>query len=311
MTQAHPSHSSLLQEASSIDTSAERLQELFRVDPSLGPAIASNPSASFQLLDQLALHCPAEVLANPLLLLSALETAGAYGDFSLRSLISLCLACDPQQDAGLLKETRRRIRVGLDELRKQETASLTCIWLHQGNFTLRPKDCDNLIDIDIDFKVKSEAFVEGEDVISLRDIPELEVSASGSDASQRATMAQFLGAIASNQLQEFIDDSEIVREHSGALDFILEAIGLPKEYECDGRQLLKGGEPLFEFGYHFGDGILFEGGYLEVGIGDIEEVDLKIDVSMGELIELIGFEPTSAGDCPADWPRRLASLLIP
>jgi hypothetical protein len=72
MNQHHTSHSSLLREASSVDTSTERLEELFRADPSLGTVIALNPSASIQLLDQLALHCPAEVFANPLLLLYTL-----------------------------------------------------------------------------------------------------------------------------------------------------------------------------------------------------------------------------------------------
>ena len=59
-----PTSSEPLQEALSVDTSPERLQELFQVDPTLGPVIASNPSTSLQLLDQLALHFPVEVLAT-------------------------------------------------------------------------------------------------------------------------------------------------------------------------------------------------------------------------------------------------------
>jgi hypothetical protein len=69
---------------------------------------------------------------------------------------------------------------------------------------------------------------------------------------------------------------------------------------------------LFEFSYHcFGNKILFENGYLMVGIGDIEEVDLKIEVPMGELIELLDFEPSVSSECPTDWPSHLANLLIP
>jgi hypothetical protein len=312
MTTSDPTSSQLLQEARSVDTCAERLQELNRVDPALGPQIASNPSAPIELLDQLALQCPTEVLANPVLQFRDLETGGgAYEKFSLRSLVCLCLVCDPKRDAHLLAETRRRICAGLDELRRQEEASLTSIWQHQRTFTLRPKDCGNLIDCNIDFKVRSEAFVEGRGAISIYGIPEVDAPVSGSDASQRTMMAQFLGALASNRFQDFIDDSQITLDHSGDVDFILSAIDLPRGYEFDGSQLSKDEVPLFEFSYECsGDGIIFENKYLIVGIGGIEEADQKIEVPMGELNELLGFEPTPSGKRPADWTRRLAKLLF-
>lgn len=311
MTHPDQASSELLQEAHSVDTPAERLQELFRANPALGPVIACNPSASIRLLDELAIQFPADVLSNPVLQLRALETGGAYGEFSLHSLVCLCLACNPKRDADLLEETRRRVRAGLDELCRQEEASLTCIWQHQGAFTLRPRDCEYLIDCNIHFKVKSEAFLESRDVISLHGIPQMEVTALGSDASQRPMLSQLLRAIASNRFQDFIDDSEISRDHSGDVDFILDATDLPKEYELDGCHLCKDGEHLLEFSYHVGDGIYFENGYLLVGVGSIEEVDLKIDVPMGELIELVGYEPTPSEKRPSDWTRRLAKLLIP
>lgn len=284
---------------------------MLRDYPSLGPLIASNPSATIHLLNQLALECPTEVLANPVLQLRDLETGGAFKEFSLRSLVCLCLVCDPKRDAHLLAETRRRICAGLDELRMQEEASLTSICQHQRSFTLRPKDCGNLIDCNIDFKVESEAFVEGRGAISIYGIPEVDAPASGSDSSQRKMMAQFLAAIASDQFQNFIDHSEIVLEHNGDVEFALKAIRLPRGCEFGGCQLCKNALPLLEFSYHFGDGIYFGDGCLNVGIGDIEEVDLKIEVPMGELVELVDFEPALGGKCSAKWPSILAKLLIP
>ena len=54
MSQPSSFGSTLLEEASSVDTSPQRLHELLEADPSLGPVIASNPSASIQLLDRAA-----------------------------------------------------------------------------------------------------------------------------------------------------------------------------------------------------------------------------------------------------------------
>ena len=122
MTQHKPSHLPFLREASSVDTSAHRLQELCQADPSLGSVIATNPSASIQLLDQLALQHPAEVLANPLLPLRVLEEGGAYRPFSLPALASLCMAWTPGRDAELLQETKTRMASGLDDLANQEEA---------------------------------------------------------------------------------------------------------------------------------------------------------------------------------------------
>jgi len=128
----------------------------------MGSVIACNPSASGRLLDELALQFPADVLSNPVLQLRALETGGAYGEFSLRSLVCLCLACNPKRDADLLEETRRRVRAGLDELRGKEWIRLTCVWLYQRTFTLGPDDCDGLIDQPLELTLELRAYVDGD-----------------------------------------------------------------------------------------------------------------------------------------------------
>lgn len=123
--------------------------------------IACNPSASSRLLDKLAIQFPADVFSNPVLQLLALETGGAYGEFSLHSLVCLCLACNPKRDADLLQETRRRLRAGLDELRGKEWIRLTCVWLYQRTFILGPEDCDGLIDQPIELTLELRAYVDG------------------------------------------------------------------------------------------------------------------------------------------------------
>ena len=65
MARRNHSKADLLEEAGSATTSAARLQALIKKEPTLGGIIASNPSASWKLLDQLALEYPAEVLAIP------------------------------------------------------------------------------------------------------------------------------------------------------------------------------------------------------------------------------------------------------
>lgn len=146
MSQTSSFGSTLLAAASSVDTSPQRLQELFKADPSLGVVIATNPSASIQLLDQLASQFPAEVLANPALQLLSLEAERVYGAFSLRSLVCLSLSSELKQETQLLEETKRRMHKALDRLRSQEMVGLSCVWLWRRAFTLRPQDCDSLID---------------------------------------------------------------------------------------------------------------------------------------------------------------------
>ena len=138
MPQPKPSRSTLLEEVGSVDTTPQRLEEIWRAEPSFGPVIASNPSASIQLLDQLALHYPVEVRANPLIALRAMEVGGAYRGFSLRSLVCLCLACESMRDRGLLNELKRRMAEAFDGLRKQEFVTLSCVWLYRRTFILQP-----------------------------------------------------------------------------------------------------------------------------------------------------------------------------
>jgi len=314
MTQTHPSHSSLLQEASSIDTSAERLQELFRVDPSLGPAIASNPSASFQLLDQLALHCPAEVLANPLFQLRALEASGAYASFSLRSLLCLCLAWDSKRETQLLKETKRRMQQALDQLRKQEWVSLSCIWLFQRIFKLQPGDCDGLIDHELELSLEYRAFVDGDTGDIRSAIPQLACDDPGLVDNQRAQLAAFLRAIDTETLNPYIDlhiDPDGDREHKGDGRTALHILGAAGDYSADGFLLFKHNESILEFEplTNEFDLISYKGGVARIAVGEHEEVEREYHLSLGELQQLRALAEQSV-HVTDDWHGRISLLLV-
>ena len=312
MSSTNPARSELQEEARSVETSADRLRDLLRQDSSLGPIIASNPSASPALLNELALKHAAEVLANPVIPLRGLEADRPYGEFSLPALVSLCLSCVPEQHADLLLEIRRRLITGLAELGEQKMASLSCVWLHQGTFTLRPIDCDRLISQVLDFKVESRAFVEGSGPITVHDLPEIKTAGSRSITLRRRQLSGFLHSLRFRNFQDFIDDSEITREHNGDVDFKLNAINIPDYLNLDGRELYNGDEFLFEFSYAIhGNDPIFENGYLSVPIGVTDEVELEHEIAMGELIDLAGLELKPDGLTPCDWPTRLAALLIP
>jgi hypothetical protein len=323
MTTSDPTSSQLLQEARSVDTCAERLQELNRSDPGLGPQIASNPSAPIELLDQLALQCPTEVLANPVLQFRDLETGGgAYGKFSLRSLVCLCLVCDPKRDAHLLAEMRRRIRTGLDELRGKEWIRLTCVWLYKRTFTLGPDDCDGLIDQPLELTLELRAYVDGYASDLSSAIPSLAETDTTPDHLRRSQLAKFLESIATGDLGQFIDsciDPDGEREHKGSTDILLRATNLPDHYSIKGNTLCKAvGEPeehdapllafdaeILEF-----DFVHCQNGVVSVAVGEPEEIDREYDLPLGDLKPFELFVPHVVG-LPLDWPARLSALLIP
>lgn len=276
--------------------------------------IASNPSASIQLLDQLALHNSREVLVNPLLQFSALETGGAYGGFSLSSLVCLCLVCDPKRDPDLLKETRRRIQSSLEELLVQDYASLECEWLFARDFSLLPENCDGIIDKPLDFALQVRKSVDANGGISfLSELPRLDDSDLGSPGSQRILLARFLRDVAAGKIHDYIDDDDLTREDTCEIDFDLKAEDLPSGYSIDGRALRRDGETILEFGYNFDmpdSLVVFEGRSVTVPLEFQDEVNHRYEIAMGELGDLPGLE-SKCPALPSDWHQRLAALLIP
>lgn len=311
---SHPDHDSseLLQEAHSVDTSAQRLQALFRVDPALGATIASNPSASIQLLNQLALHYPAEVLANPVLLLRSLEVGGVYGEFSLPALICLSIVCDPQKDQSLLEETKQRIQFALNQLQGQDT-SLECDWLYARDFTLLPEDCDDAIDVPLDFsmEVRANMFAKGE--VLMDGVPCLEDFDPGLSGSQIGLLADFLRAVAAGEIRDYINEEYLIREDGGGADVDLKAAVLPVGFSLDGMHLCRDDEYILEFCYNFSGGdsaLVYEDGILTVPVEYEDEVNHRYNLAMGELSDLAIIE-SECSSLPSDWYRRLAALLLP
>jgi hypothetical protein len=311
MTKPDPTSSSLQQEASSVTTSPQRLQALFRVDPALGPTIASNPSASIHLLNQLALHHPTEVLANPLLLLRSMESGGAYGEFSLPALICLSLASGPQRDRSLLVETKRRIQSALDQLYGQEV-SVECDWLYARDFTLLPEDCDGIIDVPLDFAMEVRANMYAKSGPSFHDLPCLEDFDSTILATRIGLLADFLRAIEVGDLSDYINEEFLIREDGGSADVDLKSDDLPVEYSLEGMHLCRDDEYILEFCHDFGgrdSAPYYDDGILTVPVEFEDEVNHRYQFSMGELGDLSGLK----GKCPAlppDWCKRLAELII-
>jgi len=314
MTQPHTSHSSVLQEARSVDTSTERLQELYQADPALGPVIASNPSAPIGLLDQLAFQCPSKVLANPLLSLLGLEKGRVYSEFSLPALVSLCMACDPKRNDDLPKEVKRRIVTELAKIEEREWVTLTCIWTYKHSFTLNPEDCNKLIDKPLVLTLEDRLFVDG-DINITEAIPVLNNDDSTSTELQRSKLAEFLNSIANGNLSQYIEsrvDDQGEREHKGSFDSLLKADSLPAEYRLDGNTLFKEGKAALSITSLWNEFDVFkvENDLLMVGVGEHEETDRVYEMNLGELGSLARLVLDDA-DVQHDWPSRLAALLIP
>jgi hypothetical protein len=311
----HESTSSeLLREASLLTSSSDRLNELYKLAPSLGSVIASNPSASIQLLDQLASQCPAEVLANPILQLRSLEASRVYGAFSLRSLVCLSLVCDSQTDTQLLDETKRRMHEALDQLHRQEWVGLSCIWFYQCTFTLQPDDCDGLIDHDLELSLEHRAFVDGDmgDICSA--IPQLACDDPDLVQSQRAQVADFLKAIDNGTLNSYVDsqvDPDGDREHKGHSITLLTILGAAGRFSTEGSLLVKEGEPILEFHALINefDSIGYKDGVVWVAVGEHEESDREYQLSLGEL-QLLRALAEQSRHVPDGWHKRLALLLV-
>jgi hypothetical protein len=313
MSQPSSFGSTLLEEAGSVDTSPQRLHELFEADPSLGSVIASNPSASIQLLDQLAVQFPAEVLANPALQLLSLEAERVYGAFSLRSLVCLSLSSELKQETQVLEETKRRMHEALDQLRSQEMVGLSCVWLWRRAFTLQPQDFDGLIDQELDLSLEHRAFVDGDmgDICSA--IPQLACDDPNLVQSQIAEVASFLRAIDDGTLNSYVDsrvDPDGEREHKGDSDTLLSILGDNGRYSTEGSLLIKD-QPILEFHALINEFnlISYKDGIVWVAAGEHEEIDREYHLSLGELQQLYALCEHSA--CiPEAWHHSLASLLI-
>jgi hypothetical protein len=315
MAKPDPISSPFQQEASSVSTSPQRLQELFEADPSLGVVIASNPSASIQMLDQLASQYPAEVLANPLVQLGSLEVGRVFGAFSLKSLVCLSLVDDSQIDTQLVNETRCRLNDTLDQLCSQEFVGLSCIWLWQRTFTLQPDDCAGLIGHDLELSLESRAFVDGDTADICSAIPQLACEDPDLAQGQRARLATFLRAIDNGSLNSYLDsqiDFDGDREHKGASDILLTILGAAGRYSTEGSLLIQDDEPILAFHALTNEfeSISYEDGVVRLAIGEHEEVEREYHLSLGELQQLRALAE-QRGHVPDDWHERLARLLIP
>ena len=313
MTQHKPSHLPFLREASSVDTSAHRLQELCQADPSLGSVIATNPSASIQLLDQLALQHPAEVLANPLLPLQVLEDDGAYSEFSLPALVSLCMAWTPGRDAELPQENKTRIAAGLEELANQEEASLSCEWVYWRSFKLDPEDCDCLINHSLRLTMEARSGMESRGPASVDGIPNLSACDPEFSDASRGDLTAFLQALSSGNLHEYINDNELSPDDGYYRDVRLDGEKLPVSLSISGTALYEEGEGALDFDCNLNSEsypIEFADGLVTVPLEFIDEENRDHQIAMGELVALKS--TAQKRDClPSDWPSRLAALLIP
>jgi len=319
MAKCNHSKADLLEEARSVDTSAARLQALVNKEPTLGGIIASNPSASIQLLDHLALQHPAEVLANPLLPLRVLEDGRAYSEFSLPALVSLCMAWTPGRDEELLQETKTRIAAGLEELANQEEASLSCEWVYWRSFKLDPEDCDCLINHSLRLTMEVRAGMVSEGPVSVHGIPNLSTCGPELSDCSRGDLTAFLQALSSGNLHNYIDDDELIREDCGFRDVRLDGEKLPDSLSIDGTSLYKyndeeeDDEEVLVFRYDLFCGsypIKFADGVVIVPVEFIDEDNHDYQMAMGELVALKPLGQKT--DCPpSDWPSRLAALLIP
>lgn len=302
--------SELLWEASLPTSSSYRLKELYKLAPSIGSVIASNQSTSIQLLDQLALQYPVEVLANPLV-----QVLGSvYREFSLRSLVCLSLSSELKQESQLLDQTRLRMHEALDQLRSTECVGLSCVWLWQHTFTLQPDDCDGLIDQELELSLEHRAFVDGDmgDICSA--IPQLGCDDSNLAPSQGADVAAFLKAIDNRTLNAYVDslvDPDGDREHKVDGETLLTILGAKGCYSAEGSLLIKEGKSILEFHALTNefDSISYKDGFVWVAVGEHDELDRDYHLSLGELEQLRAL--AEQGACvPGDWHNRLASLLV-
>lgn len=250
-----------------------------------------------------------------MLLLLDLEAVGTYRELSLPALVVLCLACESKQYASLFEETWLRIRVGLDEFRKQEEASLSCEWVYQRTFTLQPDDCDCLIEKPLDFTLAVRSCMESRGHISVDGIPGLGDRGPDLSITLREELAKILRSISSGDIGDYINDEELIRDDGCGSDCRLEAEELLDDLSIDGSALYRGEDCILEFEYNL-DGdcspILYADGIITVPLEFTDEENREYEISMGELGALTALAQREKADClPSDWSSRLAALLIP
>jgi hypothetical protein len=309
--------SALQEEASSPLTSPERLAELVLENPMLCAKIARNPGCSQALLDALSIEHPSEVLENPALSLRTLEKGSRYSLFPLKSLISLSLVCDPCDHADLILELMNRVTEGLNTLLQQDRASIECIWLCRGSHVLAPSDCGDRIKDPINTRATFKAYIEGDGPVVVNapclTSPELKTG------EKRELLEEFLSDLEKGNLSKYIDDYELIREHSGDGEFFVEIDELPEGFWLESNTLYRAlgdedgetcGELLVSFGHCFGGGnAFFENDYLLIPCEMEDETDLEFTIPMGELDSLISL--SAAHPFPPSWPRLVANLLYP
>lgn len=313
MAKTHPDTSVLLREALSVDTSVDHLQDLYRADRSLGPAIASNPSAPWKLLNRLALKHPVQVLANPLLKLRGLETDSVWKQFKLASLVSLCLFSEQPQHQDLVKATGQRLFTGMQRLEGEHKGSISSVWVHRRDFTLRPDDCNQLIPVPLSFSLEVRTGMEGEGLICVGDLPCADFVEPLPDCSSRDALVAFLEALRSEKICDYIDDSDVAREDC-CEDYVLRCSNLPREMALEDLSLCRHDDELFQFSWNYGgasEPLEFEEGFVTVPLEFVDEADLRYRINMGELRGLMGLVPEDNGSAVLDWPTRLVSILYP
>ena len=289
------------------------------------PIIASNPNCDYSLLNNLALSCPRNVLSNPILGMADIEQGNGYSQFSLKSLVSLSMACNPEEHSGLLQEIKTRLVKCIGEFWIQEEASLTCVWLYRREFTLMPDDCGGLIQEPVELCIEHRGLgIEGEGPISIcGDFPDIH----GHDKvrcidARRRSLVEFLDAIKRGEIGEYVDDGEITRDHHGDSATSLKLKSLPQGLFLDDCGLYSGSwddedgpQLICEFIADWngsGDGpIKAKGTQLIIPVEWVGEFDVEYDIAMGELRELAGLtinDPKTR--LCIDWPSRLADLLL-
>jgi hypothetical protein len=186
--------------------------------------------------------------------------------------------------------------------------------LWQRVFTLRPQDCDGLIDQELELFLEHRAFVDANmgDICSA--IPKLACDDPDLVSCQRDDLASFLKAIDNGNLNSYVDsrvDPDGDRDHKGASDTLLTILGDMGRYSTGGALLIRDDETTLEFHALTNefDSISCKDGVVWVAVGEHEEVDRDYRLYLGELQQLHALAEHSA-HIPNDWHRSLASLLI-
>ena len=290
---------------------------------------------------------------SPAVALPGMAPGDPWADVSLKSLVRLALLQEPTAYPGLIHELRARISCGVDLLRHQKEASLSCTWLYRRSFILNPQDCDGRIPLPLEFRIEHHGIgIEGAGAICVDGLPDgLRGDRCDQQANQKDWTA-FFEALRSRNLSDYIDDSEISRDHSGDSRTYVYSPDLPAGLllESDGSLYFQSSDPLrrqaqapswAEAGAEAdatadatadaeledavegpqllgrfvpdwqgsGDGPIRRlGSQWIVPVAWVEEIDVRHQVAMGELGELLGLGTTD--DSLADWPSRLAQLLV-